>query len=148
MCAVLTFALYGAFTRHFFLRRYQTNESNCNIRILEDDSLAKIKSVIALSSSLYIYLSPWLLKLDTTLEKLLPLYQLLYDDSCHWISIFNRGLLLHIYFLFEIDHDNRTITGILSHLLGRYEPNINWHLVYRHRDNYCINYYPLYWLFV
>ena len=42
-------------------------------------------------------------------------------------------------FLFKIDHDDGTTTGILSHALGRYEQSNDQNLIYRHRGNYCTN---------
>lgn len=40
---------------------------------------------------------------------------------------FTRPILL-----FEIKHDNGTIMGILSHLLDKCEPYIDWYIIYRH----------------
>ena len=64
-----------------------------------------------------------------------------------YISIFaDYGSLLHVLFLFKIDHDNGTVNKarhFLSHFLARYKTYIDRNLIYRHRATTSINYKPL-----
>ena len=58
------------------------------------------------------------------------------------------GSLLHVIIYSEIDHDDGTVTGILSTLNSRNESYIESHLIYRHRHRHCINYVLVFALFV
>ena len=73
----------------------------------------------------------------------IPTFIALYSKFCGFIGItFTRPV-----FLFKIDHDNDTVTGILSHLNTRNQSYIDLRLIHRHRDRHCIKYVHVFALF-
>ena len=67
-------------------------------------------------------------------------YIALYFHLCGFQGItFTRPV-----FLFKIDHDDGTTTGILSHLNTIYEQSNDRHFIYRHIGSHCINQKPPY----
>ena len=86
-------------------------------------------------------------KATKQIQLAIPQYPLLYS------SLFQILLWLHMdhfytsCFLFKIDLDDGTVTGILNHLNTIRESYINRYLIYRHRVDCCINYVLVFQLF-
>ena len=72
-------------------------------------------------------------------------YFALYSKLCSFQGITFNNVT---FCMFEINHDDGTITGILTHLNATQEPYIDLHLICRHRVNYCINCMLLFQLFM
>ena len=68
-----------------------------------------------------------------------------------WVSIFylveRMVPLLHVINYFENNHDDGTVTGILSHLNARQERSNDRNLIHRHIGRRCINYVLVFALF-
>ena len=122
----------GTFSKATHTYIHQVKVKGIAITIVEANSLAKISWLL------------WCVHLHDVFFPTIPQnrYNKLFPNTHFYIITlhprFCGNIRDHFYapvFLFEIDHDDGTITGIVNHLLARYEPYINRHLIYRHRDN-------------